>query len=115
MTDYRNRDQRSPEALAWKKWYDLKAWRDRRMAQLAQQPLCQPCGRAGKVVAAVLVHHVKPHKGDWEKFIWGEVESCCKTCHDGHIQKSESRGLGYSLEVDPETGYPTDPKHPANR
>ncbi len=112
------RRDRSPEADAWQRLYKLNVWRGKggiRDQQLREEPLCQPCKRRGRIVAATVVHHLEPHKGNYEKFVTGPFESTCDACHSGHIQSAESRGLSYSLDVDPFTGWPIDSRHPANR
>jgi 5-methylcytosine-specific restriction protein A len=62
-------------------------------------------------VAASVVNHKIPHKGDVELFYSPEnIESVCKSCHDGPIQSEERRG--YSSEVGTD-GWPIDYRHPA--
>ena len=80
--------------------------------QLKREPLCQPCKRAGRIVPASVVHHLEPHKGDYDKFVNGALESTCADCHNGPIQSAEARKLAYSMNVDPATGYPVDRRHP---
>lgn len=106
-------DRRSPEAKAYRKLYNSRPWAQARATQLAKQPLCEECARAGRVTPATVVNHKKPHKGDLVLFwaSWNH-QSVCKPHHDGPIQRSE--GLGFSPGVGPD-GWPTDPKHPANR
>ena len=50
-------------------------WRSTRCAR--------PAGRKGRVVAATVVDHVVPHRGDPELF-WDETNwpPACKPCHD---------------------------------
>jgi 5-methylcytosine-specific restriction endonuclease McrA len=116
MPDNRRRDQRSPEAKGWQYLYTSAAWLRMREAQLAKDKgLCQPCRRMGKLVPANIVHHIEPHHGDEEKFYAGKLETVCADCHNGVLQKTESRKLSYSLAIDPATGFPLDPNHPANR
>jgi 5-methylcytosine-specific restriction protein A len=63
-------------------------------------------------VAATVVNHRKPHKGNWSLFIDAtNHESTCKPCHDGPIQSEERRGFSREVGVD---GWPTSPAHPAN-
>lgn len=103
------KDRRSPEAEAYRKLYKLSRWKAARAAQLAKQPLCERCLKRGDIVAAGVVNHRTPHKGDWELFVSPDNhESCCKRCHDGDIQSEER--LGYSNEVGAD-GYPIDPAH----
>lgn len=106
------RHQRSDEATEYRKLYKLAAWRRLRIVQLTSQPLCDRCERQGKTVAATVVNHVQPHKGDKARFFDpANLQSLCAPCHDGAVQSEERRG--YSTETGPD-GYPADPRHPFN-
>ena len=108
MTDYR-----SPEAQAWRRLYKSAAWRNGRLAFLSQHPLCQRCEAEGRVTAAAVVNHRKPHKGDLTLFFaWSNWEATCKPHHDADIQSEEARGFSKAIGRD---GWPTDHRHPANR
>lgn len=85
----RDFDAQRREAKPWRDWYKLKIWFRIRYRQLTDQPLCERCLAAGKVVKATVVNHKTPHKGDWQLFISGPFESSCKPCHDGEIQREE--------------------------
>jgi 5-methylcytosine-specific restriction enzyme A len=58
-------------------------WRRARAAFLAQHPLCAVCEGRGLVIAATLVDHVVPHRGD-QRLFWdqGNWAPACKRCHD---------------------------------
>jgi hypothetical protein len=71
------------------RWYGLAIWKSIRTHQLAEHPLCARCLDDGRVVLATVVNHVDPHRGDWDKFISGPFESCCKPCHDSIVQREE--------------------------
>ncbi len=73
-------------------WYKLAVWRRRREDQLDREPLCRRCFSQGIITEATVANHVKPHRGNWELFINGELESSCKPCHDGVIQSEERAG-----------------------
>jgi 5-methylcytosine-specific restriction enzyme A len=106
-------EQRSLAALAYRHLYKTAAWLAARAAQLRKQPLCERCLVRGLTVAATIVNHRIPHKGDWRLFIDPDNhESACKPCHDGLIQREERRG--YAIGVSAE-GRPKDPNHPWNR
>lgn len=107
----RRRDQRSKEAQEYRRYYRTAAWRKRRLHQLTTVPLCQRCKAQGKITAATVAHHVDQHKGDWHKFITGELRSSCAPCHDT-IEQSIER-LGYEKGSDA-SGKPIDPQHPWN-
>jgi 5-methylcytosine-specific restriction protein A len=96
----------------WKKYYDTGFWQNRRKIQLKAHPLCAFCAAKGLVVPARVVDHVEPHNGDWTKFRTSELQSLCFDCHDKTKRNIDLRG--YSDDID-DDGWPTDPKHPANR
>jgi 5-methylcytosine-specific restriction protein A len=73
----------------WRKWFHLAVWRDIRVAQLTREPLCERCKAKDLIVAATVVHHEVPHRGNWELFVSGPFESLCKSCHDGEAQAEE--------------------------
>jgi 5-methylcytosine-specific restriction protein A len=89
-------------------------WRKRRLAFLAQNPLCVMCKREGRITAADTVDHIKPHKGDlklfWDKA--GNWQALCSSCHSQKKQREEIHG--HSNEVDL-SGWPVDPRHPVNK
>jgi 5-methylcytosine-specific restriction protein A len=60
-----------------------RPWRRARAAFLAQHPLCVACRAQGRVVAASVVDHVVPHRGD-QRLFWdtGNWAPSCKPCHD---------------------------------
>lgn len=107
------RDDRSAEALAYRRLYKTAEWRALRARQLAEQPLCERHLRKGQLRAATVVNHRKPHQGDRSLFRDPDnLESVCKECHDGLIQSEERLGFSKDIGAD---GWPTDPQHPSNR
>lgn len=106
-------DRRSPEAAAYRRLYKGRRWAGLRQAQLAKQPLCERDVHSFDIVPATVVNHRRPHKGDLRLFFDPtNLQSVCKPCHDGPIQREELQG--FSAEVDT-GGWPTDPNHPTNR
>lgn len=97
---------------AWKHFYGKSFWQRRRRLQLRMHPLCAFCEARGVVTVACIVDHVEPHKGDWNKFALGELQSLCESCHNSTKQIIEIRGHGIDIDDD---GWPTDPRHPANK
>ena len=80
----RAHDRKRGRAQPWRALYNLKAWEAARKAQFARQPLCERCEARGRVVAATVVNHRKPHKGDVELFFDpANNESTCKPCPTG--------------------------------
>jgi 5-methylcytosine-specific restriction protein A len=114
------RDQRSPEARAYRRLYNDPRWkhptRGLRARQLREHPLCQRCDAKGYVVAATICDHDDPATKTPETFFDGPFVSLCKPCHDGPKQSQErtrkaNTSVGYSKAVD-RNGMPTDPRHP---
>ena len=74
---------------ATQRGYDHK-WRSARVRHLKKHPLCEYCKRDGHVIAATVVDHVIPHKGNkglfWDKSNW---QSLCTSCHSSVKQREE--------------------------
>ncbi|MBW7452456.1 HNH endonuclease signature motif containing protein [Paenibacillus sepulcri] len=73
--------------------YDSK-WRTERLGFLSKHPLCICCQQKGLIVAATVVDHIKPHKGDkalfWDRNNW---QPMCKSDHDAKTVR-EDGGFG---------------------
>ncbi|MCG8670249.1 MAG: HNH endonuclease [Pseudomonadales bacterium] len=69
-------------------------WKQARKRFLQQHPLCCKCLEEGHVVAATVVDHIVPHKGD-QKLFWNRNnwQPLCKPCHDRKTVK-EDGGFG---------------------
>lgn len=83
-------------------------WQQARLGYLRKHPLCVECQRRGRVVAATVVDHKTPHRGDmklfWDSTNW---QSLCKPCHDSWKQRLEKSGrAGCSVD-----GIPSAPGH----
>jgi 5-methylcytosine-specific restriction protein A len=92
----------------WSHLYFGKEWRRARARFLREHPLCAMCDRFGKVTAATVVDHIRPHRGDmalfWDQTNWSPL---CKPCHDGPKQRRDKTGVGADIN-----GYPLNPnKH----
>lgn len=81
-------------------------WQRARKIFLSQHPLCVYCERQGKVTAATVVDHIKPHKGDQELF-WdtNNWQPLCKQCHDSIKAREENGNAVTAFGVD---GLPVD-------
>lgn len=99
-------------SVEWQHFYSTPFWVRRRELQMLHHPLCKMCLERGVVTAATVADHVVPHRGDWNLFRLGELQSLCAPCHNSFKKFIEARG--YSFEVG-DDGWPTDPDHPANR
>lgn len=66
-------------------------WRKEARRWLAVHPLCAECQRNGKLVPATQVDHIRPHKGDAEKFwdLQGNLQSLCGPCHWAKTMRGE--------------------------
>ena len=93
---------------AWHHFYTGGFWQRRRRLQLLEQPLCKFCADRGLVVRAAVVDHVEPHRGDWNKFVLGPLQSLCATCHNSTKQKLEQERPGVDAD-----GWPLD--HPLDK
>lgn len=51
------------------------------------------CEARGIIREAHVAHHVEAHKGDKNKFYFGEIISLCRACHDGPVQQAEKNGF----------------------
>lgn len=70
-------------------------WQRERKAFLArpENVLCVMCKADGRTVAATVVDHITPHKGD-EALMWdqGNWQALCKPHHDSDKQAVEKSG-----------------------
>ena len=68
-------------------------WQRARLNFLRGHPLCVMCERLGRIVAASVVDHVVPHKGNpvlfWDQGNW---QSLCTSCHNSRKQMLERPG-----------------------
>lgn len=87
---------RSPEAIEYRKLYQTKDWKTGRKAFLLSHPLCAECSSRGQIVAATVVDHITPHRGDVDLFFdMDNWQALCKTCHDIKSAREGPRfGLG---------------------
>ena len=91
--------------------YDRR-WRRARAAFLVRHPLCALCQSQGRTVAATVVDHIVPHRGD-RKLFWQQAnwQPLCAPCHNGAKKREENRGYSNAVGAD---GWSVDPRHPAN-
>ena len=80
-------------------------WEKARSRFLQEHPLCAMCERRGFIVAARVVDHIVPHRGDevlfWDKANW---QPLCRRCHD-QSKKQQERGRGGPQVLDAD-GWP---------
>jgi hypothetical protein len=92
-------------------WPQLNCHRKRAKHQLKIEPLCSFCMGKGLAVPATVADRVVPHRGDWNKFRLGKLQSLCKPCHD-RTKQIEQPGYRLTFGID---GLPIDPMHPFHR
>lgn len=67
-------------------------WQAARLAYLHEHPLCRLHEQQGQTVAALVVDHIIPHKGDlklfWDRKNW---QPLCKECHDRKTAREDGR------------------------
>jgi len=67
------------------------------------------CKSQGKITAANIVDHMKPHRGDPVLFFdFDNTQSLCKRCHDSHKQRAEKSGRVVGCDA---SGLPLDAAH----
>ena len=101
----------NPEAQPWRTWYTLQRWRRRAKHQLRLEPLCALCLKRGLVTPATIADHDPPHRGNWNAFRLGPLQSLCADCHN---KKWADDFHGYSSAIG-DDGFPIDPRHPFNQ
>lgn len=84
---------RSSKTSSTQRGYNYK-WQKARLQHLADYPLCSFCCDLGLTVAATVVDHKTPHRGDmklfWDKSNW---VSLCANCHSSVKQRIENAEL----------------------
>jgi hypothetical protein len=100
----------SPHLAPWRQWYGLQRWRRRAAHQLIREPLCAPCLALGRVELAQVADHNPPHKGDWNAFRLGPLQSLCFQCHK---RKWADDIHGFNCDIG-DDGFPIDARHPFN-
>jgi 5-methylcytosine-specific restriction protein A len=91
--------RRLPKKKRGPRLYDKRSWRGDarsgkvgiREAFLAAHPLCAECLKHGRESGAVHVDHVKPHKGDADLFLAGELQALCHSCHSQKTARENRR------------------------
>jgi hypothetical protein len=67
------------------------------------------CAAKGIATPARLADHIIPHRGDWNAFRIGELQSLCWRCHSSTKQLIERYGHNPTIGID---GFPIDKAHP---
>lgn len=79
------------------KLYSTGYWKKQRIIQLSKEPLCAACLLEGRVVQAVHIDHVFPHRQDQNKFKINLFQSLCQPHHTLKTQEeNQGKYLHYS-------------------
>ena len=57
-------------------------WQRARRAYLSKNPLCEMCKTRGKIVPAILVHHVKEISQGGDRLSEDNMMALCNDCHE---------------------------------
>ncbi|MBA3576201.1 MAG: HNH endonuclease [Sphingomonas sp.] len=109
MNNIARRDDRSPDALSYRRHYKTARWQKLRWSILVRDMFtCQRCKRivAGKGEAHC--DHKTPHKGKDELF-WNadNLIILCANCHNSAKQSEERTGKARPLIIIGTDGWPT--------
>ncbi|WP_439572622.1 HNH endonuclease [Phreatobacter sp.] len=94
----RLRDEMAP----WRRWYKTARWQKLRWSVLVRDNFTCQCG-CGTVVAdtsQLVCDHVRPHRGDPEKFWNGPFQTLWKPHHDSWKQALEHSQGGWVKSLD---------------
>ncbi len=92
--------------------YDTSAWKRLRKLVLTAEPLCRMCAETGKATLATVVDHVEPVSAGGAAIDPDNLQSLCKSCHDGAKTEIENTGRIRGCDVH---GVPLDPNHHWNQ
>ena len=93
--DEQQRSQRRDSTQPWRVWFKTARWARLRLHVFARDLFtCQEpgCGRVDGNTSRLVAHHKRAHRGNAALF-WDDnnLETVCKTCHDGPIQARERK------------------------
>lgn len=97
------KDQRSAEAIEYRRLYSTARWKRLRAQVLAERPLCEWCLEREVVEPATDVHHAEAHRGDLAKFWSGPLIATCRSCHASRGQRED---LGQTVVTFAADGWP---------
>ena len=113
----RLKDERPSAAARGYSW----RWQKARATFLSrsENALCVECKRLGRIVPAIEVDHIIPHRGDqklfWDRTNWAAL---CKPCHSAKTMRelNERQGKRAVRRMGCDaSGMPLDPEHSWNR
>lgn len=71
------------------RFYQRKAWKDARAAQLQREPLCRNHKRLGQLVEGTHVDHVIPIEFGGDPYDKNNLQTMCKPCHEAKTRRDE--------------------------
>jgi 5-methylcytosine-specific restriction protein A len=96
------------------KFYSTARWRRRRDHQLATEPRCVVCLKAGQLTVATVADHIE-RATDAQSFWQGPLQSLCAPHHQSKRQ-AEATGNEFRPKMGCDaSGWPRDPQHEWNR
>ena len=79
--------------VEWDHFYKTARWQRLLRLRLRQHPLVRVLpGARHRHGGDRGWNHVTPHKGDWNAFVTGELQSLCEPCHKSAKRQIELRG-----------------------
>ncbi|MFZ4605167.1 MAG: HNH endonuclease [Caulobacter sp.] len=92
----RDAEGHSRSVETWRNWYSLARWKRLRLTTFRRDDFtCQmpACRRLEGNTALLVADHIERHQGDPDLF-WNpdNIQTLCKSCHDGTKQAAERRG-----------------------
>ncbi len=92
-TDARSLDRKRSAMEPWRAWYKTKEWQRLRQQTFIRDGFqCQMvgCGAIKSPSVQLVCDHKTPHRGSRELFFDpANLQTLCKTCHDGAKQRLE--------------------------
>ena len=89
-----------PRMSSHRSGYDGDWWRLRHY-HLKANPLCEFCKKQGRLTRATIVDHIVPFRNNPSlRLDPNNLQSLCKTCHDGAKQKQDNLGLDVGCDLD---------------
>lgn len=92
-SDHAVRETNSP----WREWYRTSEWQRLRIKTfIADNFTCRMCGVLcrGKAAHTPVCDHIVPHRGNRTMFFDPlNLQTLCKTCHDGPKQRYERKDM----------------------
>lgn len=98
----------------WQGFYNSKAWKKTRRAQLDREPLCRDCLQQGRHEPATDVDHVTQLEDGGAPLDPENLQSLCHSHHSVKTRRDQLLGQAHSKVVG-DDGFPLDAAHPFNQ